>query len=77
MKNNWTRRLEGNNSQVGRDLGGISRGTVNAWKQGIAYPSPDMQRKILDTYSDVTAAHILEHYEHARAGKEPVEVPSE
>ena len=77
MSNPWREILSnGNNAELARKLG-VKPPSVHAWKKGEAHPSPDIIRRILDTHPDVTAAHILEHYEHARAGKQPVEVPSE
>ena len=68
--NPWTNILNnGNNSELARELG-LSQPSIHAWKIGAAFPSPDLQRKIIDAHPGVTSAHILEHYETARAGSQ-------
>lgn len=65
--NPWSTLLEnGNNSDLAKELD-VSSPTIHGWRYGNWFPSPEMQRKIIDAHPDVTSAHILEHYEHARA----------
>ena len=66
--NPWTDILDnGNNSELAEELG-LSQPAVHAWRYGNSFPSPEMQRKIIDAHPDVTSADILEHYETARGG---------
>ncbi len=68
--NPWTEILNnGNNSELANELD-VSSPAVHAWRYGNSYPSPDIQRKIIDAHPDVTTMHILEHYETARAGSQ-------
>jgi hypothetical protein len=67
--NPWTDILNGNNSELARKLD-VSAVTIHTWRYGKFYPSPEMQRKIIDAHPGVTSADILEHYENARAGSQ-------